>query len=46
MENIIQAGSMLLDDGFASAYPEDFNNSLTGVRHPRSAVGINADGER
>ncbi len=45
MENIIQAGPLLLDDGFVSAIPEDFNNSLTGVRHPRSAVGINADGD-
>ncbi|MBQ7196510.1 MAG: phosphodiester glycosidase family protein [Synergistaceae bacterium] len=45
MENIIQAGPLLLDEGFASTVPEDFNNSLTAVRHPRSAVGLNASGE-
>ncbi|MBR2209581.1 MAG: phosphodiester glycosidase family protein [Synergistaceae bacterium] len=45
MENIIQAGPLLLDEGFASTVPEDFNNSLTSVRHPRSAVGINKNGD-
>ena len=45
MENIIQAGPLLLDDGFASTVPEDFNTSLTSVRHPRSAVGLNANGD-
>ena len=45
MENIIQAGPLLLDDGFASTIPEDFNNTLTSVRHPRSAVGLSASGD-
>ena len=45
MENIIQAGPLLLDEGFASTIPENFNNSLTSVRHPRSAVGLNANGD-
>ncbi len=45
MENIIQAGPLLLDDGLASTIPEDFNNTLTSVRHPRSAVGLSASGE-
>ena len=45
MENIIQAGPLLLDEGFPSTVPEDFNNSLTAVRHPRSAVGLNASGD-
>lgn len=45
MENIIQAGPLLLDDGLASTIPEDFNNSLTAVRHPRSAVGLSASGD-
>ena len=45
MENIIQAGPLLLDEGFASTVPEDFNSSLTSVRHPRSAIGINENGD-
>ena len=45
MENIIQAGPLLLDEGLASTVPEDFSNSLTSVRHPRSAVGLNANGD-
>jgi len=45
MENIIQAGPLLLDDGVVPATTEDFNTSLVNVRHPRSAVGINAAGD-
>ena len=45
MENIIQAGPLLLEDGFPSTVQEDFNNSLTAVRHPRSAVGLNENGD-
>ena len=45
MENIIQAGPLLLDDGEASTVDENFNNSLTAVRHPRSAIGINSEGD-
>ena len=44
MNNIIQAGPLLLDEGFASTVQEDFNNALTSVRHPRSAVGLNSKG--
>ncbi|MBR0094885.1 MAG: phosphodiester glycosidase family protein [Synergistaceae bacterium] len=45
MTNIIQAGPLLLDEGVASSVPEDFQSSLTSVRHPRSAVGLNTGGE-
>ncbi|MBQ9419870.1 MAG: phosphodiester glycosidase family protein [Synergistaceae bacterium] len=45
MTNIIQAGPLLLDEGFASSIPENFDNSLTSVRHPRSAVGLTTNGD-
>ena len=44
MQNIIQAGPLLLEDGFPPTEQENFNNSLTGVRHPRSAIGLNSNG--
>lgn len=45
MTNIIQVGPLLLDEGVAQSFPENFNTSLTSVRHPRSAVGLNGNGE-
>ena len=45
MENIIQAGPLLIDEGFPVNYDEGFNNSLIAARHPRSAVGLNQNGE-
>ena len=45
MENIIQAGPLLIDEGFAVNHDEGFNNTLIAARHPRSAVGLNHDGE-
>ena len=45
MSNIIQAGPLLIDEGIVSVIDEGFNNSLIATRHPRSAVGLNAEGE-
>ena len=45
MTDIIQAGPLLLDEGVPQSFPENFNTSLTSVRHPRSAVGLNGNGE-
>lgn len=45
MQNIIQAGPLLLDEGFPANHDEGFNNSLISARHPRSAVGLNQNGE-
>ena len=44
MSNIIQAGPMLIDDGETARYEENFSSSLISARHPRSAVGLNAEG--
>ena len=44
MSNIIQAGPMLIDDGQTARYEENFASSLISPRHPRSAVGLNAEG--
>ncbi len=44
MNNVIQAGPMLIDNGRPAAYEESFNTSLISARHPRSAVGLNAEG--
>ncbi|MBQ7151861.1 MAG: phosphodiester glycosidase family protein [Synergistaceae bacterium] len=45
MENIIQAGPLLLDEGGISYIDEGFNNSLLSTRHPRSVIGISEAGE-
>ena len=47
MENIIQAGPLILDEGVPvyNSNNEGFNNSLISVRHPRSAIGLNQDGQ-
>lgn len=44
MTNIIQAGPMLIDDGRPANYDENFTSSLISARHPRSAVGLSAEG--
>ncbi|MBQ6417321.1 MAG: phosphodiester glycosidase family protein [Synergistaceae bacterium] len=44
MSNIIQAGPMLIYDGETSRFEENFSSSLISPRHPRSAVGLNAEG--
>ena len=44
MSNVIQAGPMLIDDGRPARYEESFNSGLISARHPRSAVGLNAEG--
>ena len=47
MKNIIQAGPLILDEGIPvySFNNEGFNNSFISVRHPRSAIGLNQEGE-
>ena len=45
MTNIIQAGPLLLHNGFFSSIDEGFNSSLLSARHPRSAVGLSQKGE-
>ena len=45
MQNIIQAGPLLIDEGFPVTYDEGFDNALISVRHPRSAVGLNNNGQ-
>ena len=44
MTNIIQAGPLMIDDGQIVVYEENFASSLISARHPRSAVGLNAQG--
>lgn len=44
MENIIQAGPVLIIDGQARAENENFNNTLISARHPRSVVGVTDEG--
>ncbi|MBQ3403776.1 MAG: phosphodiester glycosidase family protein [Synergistaceae bacterium] len=44
MSNVIQAGPMLIDDGRPAGYDESFSGGLVSARHPRSAVGLNAEG--
>lgn len=44
MTNIIQAGPMLIDDGETARYEESFTGGIISARHPRSAVGLNAEG--
>ena len=45
MPNVIQAGPMLIENGVPAHYEEGFKSAFTAARHPRSAVGINADGQ-
>ncbi|MBQ7577934.1 MAG: phosphodiester glycosidase family protein [Synergistaceae bacterium] len=45
MKNIIQAGPLIIDEGMTLYNNEGFNNSLISARHPRSAVGLNQDGQ-
>ena len=44
MTNVIQAGPMLIDDGETARYEESFTGGIISARHPRSAVGLNAEG--
>ncbi|MBQ3626083.1 MAG: phosphodiester glycosidase family protein [Synergistaceae bacterium] len=44
MENIIQAGPLLIDEGEPVTNNEGFDSKILSVRHPRSAVGITNDG--
>ena len=44
MTNVIQAGPMLIDDGQTANYEESFKGGIISARHPRSAVGLNAEG--
>ncbi len=44
MTNVIQAGPMLIDDGQTARYDESFTGGIISARHPRSAVGLNAEG--
>lgn len=44
MNNVIQAGPIMIDDGAIAGYEENFSNGLISARHPRSAVGLNAQG--
>ncbi|MBQ3585522.1 MAG: phosphodiester glycosidase family protein, partial [Synergistaceae bacterium] len=44
MSNVIQAGPMLIDDGETARYEESFTGGIISARHPRSAVGLNAEG--
>ena len=44
MTNVIQAGPMLIDDGQTARYEESFTGGIISARHPRSAVGLNAEG--
>ena len=45
MDNVIQAGPMLIENGIASHSEEDFKSAFTAARHPRSAVGVNDAGQ-
>ena len=45
MNNVIQAGPLLLENGVPAHTEEDFNNAFISARHPRSAVGINDSGQ-
>ena len=45
MSNIIQAGPLLLNNGYPSTAEEDFQTAFTASRHPRSAVGLNESGQ-
>ncbi|MBQ7219923.1 MAG: phosphodiester glycosidase family protein [Synergistaceae bacterium] len=45
MNNVIQAGPLLLDGGIPAHSEEDFPSAFTSARHPRSAVGINSSGQ-
>ena len=45
MENIIQAGPLLLDEGRTANSFENFSSSLINPRHPRSAVGLDNEGQ-
>lgn len=45
MSNIIQAGPMLLDEGQPARSDEGFNSAFISARHPRSAAGLNENGE-
>ncbi len=45
MNNVIQAGPLLLENGIPSMHDEGFNNSFISARHPRSAVGLTNKGE-
>ena len=45
MNNVIQAGPMLLTNGMPSYSEEDFPAAFVSARHPRSAAGINSSGQ-
>ncbi len=45
MSNIIQAGPLLIENGNPSMHDENFNNTFTTARHPRSAVGLTNEGK-
>lgn len=45
MNNVIQAGPLMLDEGQPVKNDEGFNSALISARHPRSAVGLNEDGQ-
>ena len=45
MPSIIQSGPLLIEDGTPLNNPEGFANSLLSMRHPRSVVGLTAEGE-
>ena len=42
--NAIQAGPMLVIDGEVNITSEGFNNNFVNSRHPRSAVGVDGNG--
>ena len=45
MDNIVQAGPFLLNDGEVFQNAEGFGNSLVNLRHPRSIVGLTHEGK-
>ena len=45
MNNVIQAGPLLIDGGIPAHSEEDFPSAFVSARHPRSAVGLNASGQ-
>ncbi|MBR1438795.1 MAG: phosphodiester glycosidase family protein, partial [Synergistaceae bacterium] len=44
MTNIIQAGPLIINEGASAGEDENFSGGLISARHPRSAVGLNAQG--
>lgn len=45
MENVIQAGPLMLFNGVPVMTDEGFGTALISTRHPRSAVGVNEAGQ-